>query len=323
MAHELEFLEDGRASFAYAANDKTAPWHGLGTRVSNDLTPREMLVAAGLDWQVEKFDNYALVNGKYLKNGEQALVRTSDNKILAPSVGENWEPLQNEEAFEFFHQFVKAGDMEMNTAGSLQGGRHIWALARIKESFTILGKDRIDSYLLLSSPHVYGKSITADFTGIRVVCNNTLTLALNQKSNKAVTINHRQKFDPERVKELLGIAHTKLERYEEAASFLASKRYSDDKLVEFMRHIFPATGDNKKGAKFSKNGETAMHLLETQPGAEFAPGTWWNAYNSITYMVDHTLCRDADTRLFHSWLGGHVSKKREALEKAIELAQIS
>lgn len=318
MSHELEMLANGEASMAYAGDE---PWHGLGVRVSNDLTPKEILVAAGLDWKVEKFDNYSKVGEIYMKNGEQSLIRTSDNRILAPSMGTGWEPLQNEDAFQFFHEFVEAGKMEMHTAGSLKGGRHVWALAKIKESFELFGGDRVDSYLFLSSPHVYGCSITVDFTPIRVVCNNTLTLALNMKSNKSVTINHRAKFDSERVKGLLGIASKKLETYKEAAEFLGSKSYDNDQLIEYFAGIFKPTGENRKGAKMSSNGEVAMKKVLTQPGADYAPGTWWQAYNAVTYMVDHVLCRDADTRMFHSWLGGHVSMKREALESALEFAE--
>ena len=107
MAHEVETM-------AYAGE---LPWHGLGTKVSNDLTPFQMQQKAGLDWAVEKVDAYVTIGGKQIKTGQQALVRTSDQTILT-NVGENWNPVQNTEAFEFFSEFVLSGDMEMHTAGS-------------------------------------------------------------------------------------------------------------------------------------------------------------------------------------------------------------
>ena len=158
MAHLVETM-------AYAGE---TPWHGLGVRVSNDLTPVQMMDKAGLNWGVEKVDSFIRVGDQEIKTGQQALIRTSDNKVLT-NVGQDWNPVQNSEAFEFFSEYVLAGDMEMHTAGSLKGGRMVWALAKVKESFDILGGDQVDSYLLFSNPHEYGKSIDVRFTPIRVV----------------------------------------------------------------------------------------------------------------------------------------------------------
>ena len=194
MAHEVEII-DGVAQMAYAG-DK--PWHGLGVEVHNDLTPGQIMAKAGLDWEVEKVNSYIDVDGKKVLTGQQSLVRKSDNKILT-NVGGDWNPVQNADAFEFFSEYVLAGDMEMNTAGSLKGGRNVFALAKVKESFDILGSDQVDSYLLFSNPHEYGKAVDVRFTPIRVVCNNTLTMSLNNKSNNVVKVNHRKMFDGDEV----------------------------------------------------------------------------------------------------------------------------
>ena len=146
MAHEVEMI-NGVAQMAYAG-DK--PWHGLGVEVHNDLTPGQIMAKAGLDWEVEKVNSYIDVDGKKVLTGQQSLVRKSDNKILT-NVGGDWNPVQNADAFEFFSEYVLAGDMEMNTAGSLKGGRNVFALAKVKESFDILGSDQVDSYLLFSN----------------------------------------------------------------------------------------------------------------------------------------------------------------------------
>ena len=110
MAHEVETM-------AYAG---AVPWHGLGVAVSNDLAPRQMMEKAGLDWSVEKIPTYARVGDQEIPTGVEALVRSSDNKVLT-QVGANWNPVQNEEAFDFFAEYCAAGDMEMHTAGSLKG----------------------------------------------------------------------------------------------------------------------------------------------------------------------------------------------------------
>ena len=226
MAHEVEMIE-GVAQMAYAG-DK--PWHGLGAAVSNDLTPAQMQSKAGLDWQVYKTPLYADVGGVRVSVSKQALVRNSDNKIL-DVIGDDWNPVQNSEAFEFFNEYVMAGDMEMECAGSLKGGKNVFALAKIKESFSILGDDQVDSYLLFSNPHEYGKAIDIRFTPIRVVCNNTLTFSLNSSSKNFVKLNHRTTFDPDMVKQQMGLASEKFAMYKDMAEFLSTKKFSVDNLV--------------------------------------------------------------------------------------------
>ena len=120
-------------TMAYAGE---VPWHGLGVPVSNDLTPAQMMKKAGLDWRVEEVESYIDFNGKKIPTGQKSLVRETDGRLLT-NVGEKWNPCQNETAFEFFHEYVMAGDMEMNTAGSLRDGKMVWALAKVKESFDL------------------------------------------------------------------------------------------------------------------------------------------------------------------------------------------
>lgn len=320
MAHLVETM-------AYAGQ---VPWHGLGERVPADLSPRQMMRKAGVDWEVEKVPTYAAKDGvDLIETGTSALIRSTDNKVLSPMIGDNWEPVQNVEAFDFFTEYCTAGDMEMHTAGSLKGGKMVWALAKLKESFDLLGEDTINSYLLFSNPHMYGKSIDVRFTPIRVVCNNTLTLSLGAKVANSVSLNHRTEFDAESVKVALGIAHEKFATYKETAEFLASKRFSMDSLIRYYNDVFPRTYKGKKDitveqvADLTTNAKKAYEVLETQPGAEFGEGTWWQALNSVTYLTDHKMGREADTRLTSAWFGANQSRKVKAVEKAVEYALAS
>lgn len=319
--HELEII-DGKAQMAYAGS---LPWHGLGKKVSNDLTPEQMLNEAGCNWKVEVRD--MRVTDQYGNDvdvpGKKALYRSSDEKFF-DVIGEDWKPLQNLEAFDFFNDFVAAGDMEMNTAGSLQDGKRVWALAKLKDSFSVFGKkDIIENYLLLSNPHMYGASIDVKMTPIRVCCNNTLSFALNQVSNYAVKVSHRRSFDADTVKEQLGVAKEKLAKYKEAAQFLGSKRFTNDSIVDYFNEIFPRTSNAKGKEEPSRNAIDAMDVLENQPGAELGAGTWWSGFNAVTYMTDHTLGRSADTRLTSAWYGANAKLKEKALKKAIEFAEVA
>ncbi len=309
MAHLVETM-------AYAGE---VPWHGLGVRVPADLSPDQMLEKAGLDWTVSK--RRMVTEDGIAVPEKMALVRDSDKSVL-DIVGKDWNPVQNQEAFEFFNDFVISGDMEMHTAGSLMEGRIVWALAKVNQSFEVFGNDVIESYLLFSNPHRFGQSIDVRFTPIRVVCNNTLTLSLNSKSVSSVKVSHKRAWDPEAVKETLGIAKEKLDKYKEMAVYLGGKKFKKTTLTEYLNGLFPSY--SKKDAKvieLSRPAERVLELVDTQPGANFAPGSWWSAFNAVTYFADHERGRDADTRLQSAWFGQSRSLKLKALEDAVKYAE--
>lgn len=316
MAHMVETM-------AYAGQ---VPWHGLGVPVSNDLTPEQMMQKAGVDWNVQEVDTYIEYNGQKKFTGSKCLVRETDGKILT-TVGENWNPVQNSDAFEFFSEYVMAGDMEMHTAGSLKDGQMVWALAKVKDSFELFGGDTVESYLLFSNPHQYGKAIDVRFTPIRVVCNNTLTLSLEQNAQRAVKVGHRVEFDANEVKQALGIATEKLGTYKEMAEFLGKKRFTADSYIEYLNSVFPRTADKRVQGKalsvetLSRNAKLAYDALEQQPGSKYAEGSWWQAFNSVTYITDHVQGRNADNRLYSSWYGPNQSRKANALKSAVEYAE--
>ena len=310
MAHMVETM-------AYAGE---VPWHGLGVRVPADLHPTQMLEKAGLDWTVRKVPAYAEVAGERVAVGRSALVRDSDDSIL-DVVSDDWNVLQNHEAFEFFHDFVANGDMEMHTAGSLRDGQLVWALAKVNDGFELFKGDQVDSYLLFSNPHRYGWSIDVRFTPIRVVCNNTLTLSLNTTSKNFVKVSHRRQFDGDMVKETLGVAKEKLATYREMAQFLGGKRYTAPKLVEYFKNVFPVTGGPEKKKEMSISASKALDVIHTQPGATFAEGSYWQAFNAVTYMVDHKLGRSQDNRLTSAWFGQGKKVKADALELAVQMAE--
>lgn len=331
MAHAVETM-------AYAhqvgANHEAyqTPWHGLGVPVSNDLTPAQMQKAAGLDWRVERYPAFISVQCEktetnkdgfdIIPTGQTALVRSSDRRILT-NVSEGWQETQNDEAFEFFSEFCLNGGLEMNTAGSLHGGKIVWVLAKTRDSFELFeGRDVVDSYLLFTLPHVYGKSIDVRFTPVRVVCNNTLTMALANKGDLQVRVTHRRKFDAEMVKQALGMANVRLTEYHEAAKFLASRKFEMSDLLDYYREVFPSMSA-KDETKLSRPANSALTSLETQPGAEFGKGTWWQAFNSVTFATDHLVGHGQESRLDAAWYGLNRQKKLKALELAAEFANKS
>ena len=314
MSHEIEMV-NGVAQMAYAGD---LPWHGLGQQVSDDITTDGMMKAAGLDWSVTKQPMYYMDDLGEMGEvpGKSALVRSSDNKVM-DIVGQDWNPVQNAEAFEFFREFVDTGDMQMHTAGSLKDGKMVWALAKVNDGFTIKtaqGEDSVESYLLFSNPHQYGKSIDVRFTPIRVVCNNTLTLSLNQNVDQYVRMGHQRPFNAEDAMATLGMAHKKLETYKEAAEYLCQKSYTTDDMLNYFNQVFPSASDRD-----SNKSREAQEVMHTQAGAALGEGTFWQLFNGVTYYVDHEMGRNADNRMSAAWFGSGVKKKQDALALAVEM----
>ena len=320
MAHLVETM-------AYA---NATPWHGLGNQVSDALTPEEMLVAAGLDWTVSRRQIFTTqekdpTSDNSLKaNDWGLLVRDSDNQIFGPC-GKNYIPLQNHEVFTFFDKFVKAGHMKMETAGSLDGGRQVWGLAAINQGFVLPGGDEVNGYLLLSQPHVWGKSLNIMFTPIRVVCNNTLTQALGQAGER-FTMSHIRQFDADviaKAESALGLASNQLETFKQVSELLTRVQYEEQKVRKFIANLFQPQliEDDITADQFSRTASDVYQCIHTQPGANMSEGSWWSALNAVTYYVDHKAGRDRDASLQSAWFGPRAAIKRKALDLAVEYAQ--
>jgi phage/plasmid-like protein (TIGR03299 family) len=326
MAHNVETM-------AYAGE---VPWHGLGVKVDSNLTPEQMLKAANLDWTVDKKQLWVgMGDGKadddQLLHSHSALVRNTDSKVLG-ICGKDYVPTQNKESFEFFDRFCRAGDMTMETAGSLQEGRRVWALAKIKGGFRVNGGDEVEGFILLDSPHIWGKSLQIMFTPIRVVCNNTLTLALNNADiNATFRMVHDQLFTAEikkQAEEKVGLATAALDQFKNQSKFLASKRYNDQSLMRFFSQIMNpglvlAENDEVNPDDLGRTAAKLVEIVDTQPGADMktSKGTWWGAFNAVTYYYDHVAGVDRDKALTSAWFGAAANRKRTALDLAIEYAE--
>ena len=152
---------------------REVPWHGLGTMVQEAPTSADALRLAGLDWEVKQ-RSIQVCGGAKIENFK-ANVRSTDGKVLGV-VSDRYQIVQNTEAFSFTDELV-GGDVRYETAGSLQDGRKIWLLAKMPTRKVI--DDEVEPYLCFSNTHDGSGAIRVCMTPIRVVCNNTLNLALN------------------------------------------------------------------------------------------------------------------------------------------------
>ena len=214
---------------------RETPWHGLGTRVMEAPNSRDALKLAGLDWKVIQEPLITASGNKV--DGFKANVRDVDQQVLGV-VGDRYRIVQNEEAFAFTDELLGYG-VRYETAGSLQGGKKVWMLAHLPHEYIIAG-EHISPYLLFSNSHDGSGAIKVSITPIRVVCNNTLNLALNtaKRSWSAMhTVGIHEKMNEAR--HTLGLAEQYMEELGKAFEYLRGKQISDNQVNEYIEMLLP------------------------------------------------------------------------------------
>lgn len=315
MSHEIETI-------AYA---NEVPWHGLGVPVSDDISVDELLVKAGLDWTVSTHPLEAIYNGTPIRIGDRvALVRDKDQQVLTIA-SPQWRPVQNRDVLGFFRKYVAAGGAKLETAGSLRKGRVVWGLANIGRSFEVGRGDKVQGYLLLSSPHECGRAITARLTTIRVVCANTLAAA-TEKDAATYSQNHLRDFDVQAAQAAVEQACDHLGEVERRAKVIAGLKISVEDVVQKVYAPVLYSGDDEalekcRAAKVEDRPARIRKLIDSllhAPGAE--PGTGWGALNGFTHWADHASGSTAELRLSKAWFGSLEPAKRKVEKTLLELA---
>lgn len=319
------------------------PWHGLGVYVGDrEVTAAQAIVAAGLDWKAEKMRAFQqLKNGQYVWNGGYNIVR-SDNERVLGRVGEKYQPLQNVEAFEFMDQIIGKGRAFYHTAGALQFGERIWILVRVgngEGSAEISKGDVVENYVLLCNGHNGGTALDIIQTNVRVVCQNTLNMALTNKEK-----GHFFKFKHTRnvadksveVREALMAVDEKFKKFIEAGRLLHGESINRSELEEFLIRL-ELDRANEREESISKGAIDTFKKTERFDqliaSATRAPGnemTLWGAVNAVTHYVDHVAIPknagskrwdgENDARLNYAWFGTGAEKKERALSLALEFA---
>src|SRR5579863_6307775 len=264
MAHDIERM-------AYAAAEG-APWHINTTKdrsipVGDNMTPAEIQIAAGLDWTVEKHPVIQLWNGAYREVPDRfEVVRMSDGRVF-DICSPIYTPVQPTEALSFSTDFVRAGDMKMDIAGSLAEGARIWALAKLGAGFTLAGGDEVNGYLLLSCPYKVGQAFVIKLTKIRVVCANTHASALSQKAignGETFRMAHSKEFDEAMKKEAektLGLANRRFTEFREQAEYLSTSGIQSQQAL--INYVALVSGSSVLEAAAAEADAGAGNVLET------------------------------------------------------------
>ncbi len=328
MAHLVETM-------AYVGD---TPWHGLGSQLAPKQPIEVWAKQAGMDWTIESSDvSYYAHNDK----GGDLIMPFSDNKVLYRSdtleplsvVSQRYQEVQPRQILEFYRDLTEKADFELETAGVLKGGRKFWALARTGQSVTLKGGDVSHGYILLATACDGTLATTAQFTSIRVVCNNTLAISLADKSGSVVKVPHSTVFDAEKVKNQLGISIKQWDEHNYQMKQLAERRVSQAEAVSYLNRVFNDVDDrlivfptSKKTGQAVPNAR-AMNQILTMfngqgRGAELdsAKDTAYGLLCAMTEFVDHERrAMSTDHRLDSAWFGTGASLKQKGLEEAMRL----
>lgn len=315
MSHEVE-------SMLYV---KDVPWHGLGKRLEKPPTAREAIVMAGLDWEVSLKPLCIKENQEEV--GWNATVRSSDGSILGV-VGPTYRPLQNVDAFNFFDPFIENGVATLETAGSLKKGRRVWVLAKVAgDPIEIVKNDAVERFILLSNSHDGTLAVRVGFTGVRVVCSNTMAMA--HSSSKLLRVRHTKKAVQtlEQIREIMDTMNAEFVATAEQYKQLAKLRVDEKTLKEYVRLVF-----NPKAVEIEETEESdgradkmfnnILPLFEAGRGNDMpgVAGTWWAALNSITEYTTWERGRTQDNRLDSLWFGDSAKVNQRALDLAVRMA---
>lgn len=343
MAHQIETM-------AFVGQ---TPWHGLGNQLSPHRPIEVWAKQAGMDWRIESSNvSYMAKNSRgqsiIMPYEEQRVLYRSDTHAPLSVVSQRYQEVQPKEILEFYRDLTEQSGFELETAGVLKGGKKFWALARTGQSAALKGKDVSNGYVLLATACDGTLATTAQFTSIRVVCNNTLAIALRGQDSSAgvVKVPHSTKFDAEKIKQQLGISvrawdehmyemkqlsQRKVTHQEAAVYFDAvfnnttmSSTEQEESIIQY--YLKAASMDKKSNSKSEPNGRAmskAMEMFNGQGrGAELssAKDTAYGLLCSITEFVDHERrAMSRDHRLNSAWFGRGATIKQRGLEQALEM----
>lgn len=345
MAHQLEQM-------AYVGQ---TPWHGLGNQLSQNQPIEVWAQQAGMDWRIESANvTYMAENHKgqnlILPHDEQRVLYRSDTHAPLSVVSQRYQEVQPIEILEFYRDLTEQSGFELETAGVLKGGKKFWALAKTGQSTALKGKDVSNGYILLATACDGTLATTAQFTSIRVVCNNTLAIALKGQNSSAgvVKVPHSTKFDANKVKQQLGISvraweehmyemkqlsQRKVTQQDAAAYFDAvfnnttlTSADHDESIIQYYRNVAQNPQPNPNKEKTEPNGRAmtkAMNMFNGQGrGASLASAkdTAYGLLCSMTEFIDHERrAMSTDHRLDSAWFGAGANIKQRSLEQALKL----
>jgi phage/plasmid-like protein (TIGR03299 family) len=324
MASEID-LSTGLPAIAYVGE---TPWHGLGERLPAGQPVEAWLKAARLEWELRRLPVQYLVEGKLRTMDDRFVLVRSDTNSALSVVSGDYRIVQPMEVLEFYRDLMDSYGYKLETAGALDGGRKVWALARtsLTDSADKGGKDKIAAYLLLATSCDKTLATTAAFTSIRVVCQNTLFFAVEDiKTGRRpqVKVPHNLRFEADHVKEELGLMDKAWSEFIRKVQKMANHQMDVNKASSFFKALLLQKNAKDLSSKAEREHQSIMSLFSSAPGQDLssAKETLWGAVNAVTYYADHVRSGSAGVRLDSAWFGAGYALKEKAWANASILVQ--
>jgi phage/plasmid-like protein (TIGR03299 family) len=319
------------------------PWHKLGVAVDHPMTAAEAIEQAGLDWEVIGTPvRYMVDDALHTYPERQVLVR-ADNNFPLQTCSNSYKIVQNREAFNFFDGVVGAGEAVYETAGSLKGGRRIWIMAKLPGTLEIGRDDLVEKFILLANSHDGSMQVTMKLTPIRVVCDNTLSAAIDGRDKDLeVRLRHTGNIlnRMESTRRALGLTEAYFALFAQNATRMTEKKISEAKLrdmaaqvFQFNPYILEKDGKDYSKLKLASTDRVVALFSGDGLGSELhtSRGTVWGAYNAFTQYIDNEIgvsgsrgktpdkLAVADNRLNSTWFGRGQEMRQVAWDSAMAL----
>jgi phage/plasmid-like protein (TIGR03299 family) len=302
--------------------DLQVPWHGLGSIIKDAQLSEDAIKTAGLEWEVEKRPLFVQANETMISPKEWVATVRKDNNSVLGIVGPKYQVLQNREAFQFMDDLAGPGRLlQYETAGSLDLGRKVWMLATVKDLVIRPVKDDIvQPYLLLANGHDGRLELSILWTSVRVVCQNTLMLALKGNGTK-YSMRHTQSLNDkkERARAVLGLTQEVVKKSEEGLQHLAALKIKGDEILQkVLMDVFP--NDTPQAGKAR---DTVKELFEAGPGSQIpgVSGTGWGLLNAFTAYSTHlrTSRGGQENKVESVWWGSSNALNQKARDSILAL----
>ena len=297
------------------------PWHGLGVIVNEAPTSKDALKLAGLDWTVEQKEIF-LEDGTKIK-GSYANVRSSDNKPLG-IVGERYKIVNNVDAFKFTDELIGEG-VTYETAGSLKEGRQIWMLAKLPENYNILG-DEVTPFLVFTNTHDGSGAVKVAMTPVRVVCNNTLNLAL-KTAKRTWSARHTQNIHAsmEQARETLGLAQAYMSSLQFEFEELYKIKLNNDKVVSLIDNLVPIDDEmtDRKKANLGNIKQDIMFRYLEAPDLKDREQTGARFIQAVTDSIGHIEPARQTSNYQENSFARMINVQNELLDRAMNLVKVA
>lgn len=306
-----------------------APWHKLGSQLPANQPIEVWAEKAGMNWEIKDtpvcFQTHGADGKQVHPFQDQRVLFRSDNLQPLSVVGSRYQVVQPMEVLEFYRDLTEVSGFQLETAGILKGGKKFWALARTGQSIALKGTDLVNGYVLLATSCDGTLATTATPTTVRVVCSNTLSVALRDMS-QGVRVSHSTAFDAQAVKRRLGIAVSQWEEFMYRMKALSERKIKLKESEEFFSKLFQIRQEQTTPVEATGQDRAVKKLLQLYSGhgrgAEMgaAKNTAWGLLCAVTEFVDHERrARSHDHRLDSAWFGQGAVLKQRALESSLQL----